>query len=208
MARVRVHAHSMGAVQNDCRLWARSIASDYSPDLVVFPAKSGFLFAEPIADELGVPMVDVFASRPGNGVKDGIRDRVPWVPRWLLALVLGSKAMYGYNESDAKRNVALTPRSEVVEWGNVRRVLVVDDSVDTGWSVLAVRGLIEALAPNAEVRIAGYCVVEVSERRVTVDWWRYRNAIVLTATSRFSREHQSFLDGYATWCEGLLRNGR
>ena len=200
--RIKVYSHTAEAIRNDCRLWAKKIAKDFAPDLVVFPAKSGFLFAEPIAKELNVPLVDVIATRPGNDMKDDIRKRVPWVPQWLLALALSSKAMYGYNEENSERNVSSTQKFDTIDWGNVERVLLIDDSVDTGWSILAVKGLLEEVAPASEVRIASYCVVDVSEKRVAVDWWRYRNAIVLTATSRYSPEHEQFLEDYKNWRQG------
>ena len=197
---IRVYSHTMAAVQNDCRLWAKAIAMDFRPDIVVFPAKSGYLFAAPIAEELRIPMVDVLATRPGNETKDAIRQHVPWIPTWLLAIALKSKAMYGFNEANAERNVLLTERAAAIDWAKKQRILIVDDSVDTGWSIVAVRDLLKAIAPTADIRIASYCVIDMSKDRVKVDWLRYRNTIILTATSRYSDEHESFLTAYRTWC--------
>lgn len=199
MNRVRVFFRPKATIQNDCRLWARRIGESYAPDLVVFLAKSGYLFARPIADELGLPLAEVSVSRPDNGMKDAIRRRTPWLPRWLLALALGSGAGYKAHEEHPNREMVVSERLRALELSRFHKLLVVDDSIDTGWSMLRVLEYLKGRAPESEVRVAGYCVIDMSEARVTCDYSRYRNTIVVTATSRFSPEYQGFLDEYSDW---------
>lgn len=200
--RVRVFFRSRYMVQNDCRLWARSIAADWQPDLVVFLAKSGFLFARPIADELDCSIVDISVSRPDNGEKDRVREKVPWVPRWVLALALSARSGYERHERESGRKVVRSPRFEALNLRSYLRILVVDDSVDTGWSMRRVLDLLAEEAPESEVRVASYCVIEASESRVHCDYRRFTNTIVMTATSRFSPEYRDFLKDLEDWKRG------
>ena len=199
MGRVKVFFRPMATIQNDCRLWAQSIADSYHPDLVVFLAKSGFLFAQPMAEEFGCPMVDIAVSRPDNGAKDAIREKTPWAPKWLLALALSSKAGYMKHERDGEREMQAGKRLENLALSDFKNILIVDDSVDTGWSMLRVQKYLAEVAPESDIRIASYCVIDMSKERVHVDYSRFHNTIAMTATSRFSPEHDGFLRAYEEW---------
>lgn len=200
--KVRVSFWPMEQVQSDCLLWAEEIKRDFQPDAIVFLEKSGFLFAKPLSEALGCPMYSVKVARPDSGAKDAVRERVPWAPRWLMALALSSRALYGYNDENSERELEANSRFDAAPWDSMGKILIVDDSVDTGWSVLAVKRLVEELAPNACVRIASYCVIDYSLSRVHVDYARRNNAIVMSATSRYSPEYQGFLDELTAWKHG------
>ena len=105
MSKINVTFKSGSEVQAECRQWAKDIANSYPVDAIVFVAKSGFLFAEAMADELGVPMADISASRPGNDSKDKISKAVPKLPRWFLALALRSKSQLKFNKTNSERSV-------------------------------------------------------------------------------------------------------
>ena len=61
---------SMENVTSDCRDWTREIAETFCPDLIVFIAKSGFLFAKPMAEYFDCAMGDILGSRPASKTKD------------------------------------------------------------------------------------------------------------------------------------------
>lgn len=196
---IKVFFRPKAMIQNDCRLWARKISSTYKPDLIVFLAKSGYLFAEPMANELDCPMVDISVSRPDNGVKDSIRKKTPWLPKWFLSIALSSRLGYKAHEEDSDREVIVGKALQGLDMAKYHRILVVDDSVDTGWSMLRALDYLRKAAGESEIRVASYCVIDFSESRVQCDYWRFKNTIVMTATSRFSPEYQSFIDDYTDW---------
>lgn len=199
--RISVSFQSSAAIREDCRVWASEIKNEFRPDAIVFLEKSGFLFARPMADVFGCPLFGLSVSRPGNDTRDRIREKVPYVPKFVLALALKSKAMYGYNEERSERCVVGNKRFDSACLDAFERILIVDDSVDTGWSMLAAKDLVQSRAPSADVRIASYCVIDYSLHRVKVDYQRKSNAIVVTATSRYSKEYPAFLDELAAWKE-------
>ena len=79
------------------------------------------------------------------------------------------------------------------------RILIVDDSTDTGWSLVAVKNELRKRAVSAEIRTASYCVIDFSKNRVDVEYSRYRNTIVVTATSRYSKENGEFMKELNSW---------
>lgn len=102
--KINIMSLSMEAVQKDCREWARKIADNYSPDLIIFIAKSGYLFAEPLADHF-----------------------------------------------------------------------------------------------KCEIKTAAYSVIDYSRNRISVDFFRYENVVILTAASRKSKEYDGFIAAYEKW---------
>ena len=199
MSRINVVFRNKAEVQDDCRKWAAEIRSDFDFDAIVFVAKSGFLFAEAMADELGVPMADISASRPGNDSKDKISKAVPKLPRWFLALALRSKSQLKFNKTNSERSVIVSERLKALSADTPKRILLVDDSVDTGWTILKVKEEITKLNPEAQIKVAGYCVLDESEDLLKTDFYKYRNMIVITATSRYSSEYKDFVAGFEKW---------
>lgn len=197
--KIKVIWKDSSEVAKDCAAWAQDIRQVFQPDAIVFLEKSGWIFAKPLAEALNCLVYSLRVSRPGNDVKDDIKKKVPWVPKFALALVLSSKAMYGYNEENSEREVTEDACFDKEALSKCKNILVVDDSVDTGWSVLAAKNRIQEVAPEANVKIASYCVIDCSLSRVSVDFQRYRNTIVMSATSRYSKEHQAFLNDLTKW---------
>ena len=199
MSKIDVTFKSRAEVQSECRQWAKDISESYPVDAIVFVAKSGYLFAEAMSDELNVPIADVSASRPGNDSKDKISKAVPKLPRWFLALALRSKSQLKFNKTNSERSVIVSDRLKALSANSPNHILLVDDSVDTGWTILKVKEEIAKLNPKAQIKVAGYCVLDESEGLVKTDFYRYKNTIVITATSRYSSEYNDFLDGFEKW---------
>ena len=199
MSKIDVTFKSRAEVQSECRQWAKDISESYPVDAIVFVAKSGYLFAEAMSDELNVPIADVFASRPGNDSKDKISKAVPKLPRWFLALALRSKSQLKFNKTNSERSVIVSDRLKALSANSPNHILLVDDSVDTGWTILKVKEEIAKLNPKAQIKVAGYCVLDESEDLVKTDFYRYKNTIVITATSRYSSEYNDFLGGFEKW---------
>lgn len=199
--KVKVFTKSRAEVEKDCQKMAKLIQKNFTPDLVVFIAKSGFIFAKPIADYFKCPLAEIHAVRPGDNKKNDIKKFIPWVPLWLLKKVLSSKANYGYNEENSEREVSFEKGFDGVDKEKVHNILLVDDSSDTGWSELKAKEKLEEVFPESNVKTFCYCVIEYSKKRIQIDYEKYENTIVLTATSRYSKEHKKFLNDLKDWEE-------
>lgn len=195
----QVFFKSRQEVEKDCKEWAKEIERDFKPDIIVFIAKSGFLFALPLAEYFGCPMADITVSRPGNNGKDIIRRLVPSIPGWLLKMLLRSKANYSYQERNSGREVQISGRFGRVDWEKYKRILIVDDSTDTGWSMITARDAVIRAAGDADVKTLSYCCIDISEKRIQVDYARYKNTIIISAASRYSKEYAGFIDSLDNW---------
>lgn len=186
-------------VQEECRKWAEEIKTVFKPDLIVFIAKSGFLFAQPMQKVFECPMVEVIASRPKSNSKDKMKKIIKLLPDKLLLKILSSPVMYKFHEKNSYREVALSKnfKEEVKQENN--HILIVDDSVDTGWTLLEVKREMERCFPVAQIKTAAYSVIDYSKKRVKVDFYRWSNQVILTATSRKSVEYENFLMDYEDW---------
>ena len=197
-----VSAKSAREIQIDCVEWAKEIEKVFSPDLIVFIAKSGFLFAKPLAEYFHCDMADIVASRPASNGKDFLRPIIKLIPQKMLLALLSSPMMYRFNEKKSIRNIIVTERYKTAKRNTYDRLLIVDDSADTGWTIKAVLETIQHDFPGATIKIACYSVVDNSKKRIKVDFWRYENVVILTATSRRSAEYRDFLNEYMSWAKG------
>jgi hypoxanthine phosphoribosyltransferase len=186
-------------VEDECRDWAKEIKANYSPDLIVFIAKSGFLFGRVLGDNLECDIVDVSISRPHNGRLDIIKKYVPNIPKWMLAYYLTKKVSRATYANEGKRMVSSNERLDSIDFNYVKKILIVDDSVDTGWSLNKAVEYIRSKGYQGELKVASFCVLSQAFERSTVDFYRHLDSIIITATSRYSKEYTEFIHDYEGW---------
>lgn len=205
---ITVSFKSASEIEQDCKLWAAEIESVFKPGLIVFIAKSGFLFARPMAEYFNCPIVDVVASREDNKTKDFVKKIVPWMPKRILGFLLKRRVTKPDYSEKTDRIVKGTPRFNNVDILKYDNILLLDDSVDTGWSLLKVQEYLNANGARGKYKTASYCVLSESEKRVKVDFCRYKDQIVITATSRYSSEYSEFLNEYIGWKDEANTNSK
>ena len=140
---------------------------DFRPDLVVGIATGGEVVARVMLPFLHeeVGMVSIRLQRPATEVKQVLRvDRLlKRAPRRLVDLLRWVEVEYrelAYRLSRRASGPSVTsPRDQVAldllhPVGEVRRVLVVDDTVDSGRTLRLAQELVRAVNPLAEVRTA------------------------------------------------------
>ncbi len=204
---IKTCTKSMESVIQDCEEWTREIARTYQPDLIVFIAKSGFLFAKPMAEYFDCNMADILVSRPASRTKDKLKTFINLVPDKVILRILKMPLMYKFNDKKREREIKVSERYEWERHNVHKKILIVDDSVDTGWTLQCVQKVVRESFPDAIIKTASYAVIEYSSMRVSVDYYRYKNVIVLTATSRKSGQYDMFLKQYEVWSGNGDRQG-
>lgn len=168
---------------------------DVQPDLVVFVAKGAFQIGLILADFFSVPVLEATAERSGNRLKSLISPVLRWIPSglkvWLRRREVESQVHFKHTE----RNVMIRV-PEMMDTKAIKMILLVDDSVDTGHTVLAVRERLNECFPDAEVRIASLFLFSESKKVVQTDYWLYENVFFSAPWSNDSKYHQSFLEEY------------
>lgn len=195
--RLRVLQRTMKEVREDCKLWASEIAQTFRPDIVIFIAKSGFLFAQPIAEFFGCPMADVTVKRPGDKVRDHVKKIFRFVPKFIWSIYVRISPLF--NDKHTERIFIPGTKLQALNLADYRNILLVDDSADTGSSIVKAVQELRALAPESVIKTCCYCVIYLSDKRVSIDYFRYKDTVIFSGPSRYSPEYGDFLRSLEEW---------
>lgn len=188
---------SLTELKEISRRWAVDIFKSYQPDMVVYVAKAGFIIGNEIARTLHVELIGVETVREkGNRLKAVIAPLVRVLPDWIRNVLIFFELKSGIHKRNNKRIIRFIDKKKIIWSKTIRKILVVDDSVDTGTSILAVINALKKEYENAEIRVAGLNVWDKSEELVKVDYCLYRNTIIKSPMSKDSEEYGNFIQEY------------
>lgn len=188
---------SLEKLREESRNWARSINKNYSPDLIIFVAKAGFIIGYEFSKEMKVPMIGIKTVREtGNNVKSIIAPVFRKLPDFIRNILISVELKLGVHERNNKRIADFLNMEEVKLYKYAKTILVVDDSIDTGASILAVKKCISQEFPEAEIKIAGLNVWDKSRSKVSIDFALYINTIIKSPMSKDSCDYHEFIKEY------------
>lgn len=206
---------SSDELRADSRRLAELVESDgYCPDCVSYLARGGLIIGEEVASFFDAPLVELSSHRSGDKVKSRVTVILCRLPRWLKK-ALRKREMSRRFASDRgtaqETSLEVTGRYEIPP--KASRILLVDDSADTGSSIGAARSLLRKLFPYATVHVA---VINAFHRAIeggNVDWWIREDTLLCTPSSKDSKEYRDFIKKYyeSEWIgnrEETSRTGR
>lgn len=170
----------------------------YNFDLVIFIARGAYMMGEDMAKFQGVPCLEIFASRRGNDFKDFLSPLLKVIPT-KVKKNLREKEMRAYIHA---KNIERHVEFDEIVWErylDCRKILLVDDSIDTGHTLKNCRDTIKDFFPEAEVKVAVLNVFTESEKVATADFHLYENTAISGPWSSDSRENKDFLNRYNLW---------
>ncbi len=170
----------------------------YDFDLVIFIARGAYMIGEDIAGLQGVPCLEIFASRRGNGIKDLLSPILQAFPT-TVKKKLRSREM---NSSLHERNIERHVEFDENVWEKYldrKKILLVDDSVDTGHTIKNCRDTIQEFFPEAEVKVAVLNRFSKSAKVTDVDFYLYTDTSILAPWSSDSRENRDYINRYNLW---------
>lgn len=197
--RIKTEVIKRDEIEFDCGRWAREISKEFRPDLIIFIAKSGFLFAKPLSDYWNCRLAEISASRPSNKKKDDAGKLIKAVPTFVVLWLLKNPLNYFFHDKHDKRDIICSYSYKKAQKDGADKILIVDDSVDTGWTMDCVYRQIKRDFKHAEVKTASYSVIQFSKKRININYYRKEDTIALTATSRKSDEYEKFLSDLDQW---------
>ncbi len=187
---------SVESLENKCEKWAGRIKEEYRPDALVYVAKAGYLIARPMTRVFNVPVIGVEAVRSGNGIKKLAGPLLSVMPNFVRNMLISAELKTGVHGKKSERKVEFHEGKNSVKAEDILRILVVDDSVDTGHSMSRVVERVKEEFPNAEVRTAALNVWDKSESVIETDYALYRNVIIKAPMSKDSKEYKKFIRIY------------
>lgn len=186
-----------------CRDWAYRIRKEFQPDCVIFVAKSGFIAGKVFSEVFRCPLLEISAERKGSSLKKLLAPVLKrLIPGRILFRMLSSRKSIQFHEKESERSII--PGKDLLDYtvrmqGQEQKILIVDDSIDTGHTALQITDKVKELIPGSEIRFAGICKLHESEKHFHTDYCLYTDTIIFTVTSRLSKDYGSFLREYERW---------
>ena len=115
---------------------------------------------------------------------------MPYIPKSICNLLRKAEVKSDYHKTHGERNVKLL--NTEINLKDFKNILIVDDSVDTGMSMIAVINKIKELNPNAVLKTAALNILDNSEENVKIDFYIWKNIIMRTPMSKDSKEYKIF----------------
>ncbi len=174
------------------------IKKDYEYDCVIFIAKGAYLIGKDLAYCQNVPLLEIFATRKGNSFKKILRPMLKIIPKKIKKALREKEAHSSYHQEHSERFVSFD-ESIWKLYQNSKRILLVDDSVDTGNTIQSVYEKIKEYFPNSEIKIACLNVFKESKCKCNIDYYLYENCLLNGPWSNDSKEYGYFYKEYQLW---------
>ncbi|MBQ7140955.1 MAG: phosphoribosyltransferase [Bacilli bacterium] len=170
----------------------------YNYDLVIFVARGSLPIAMELSKLKKVPLLEIKATRKGNKIKKILSPFIKLIPKKLKILLRNKEVSSNVHEKNIERNVTY---NENIWKKHIKcqSILIVDDSVDTGYSIKACKEEIEKFFPNSNIKIAAFNYFEKSSKNIKVDWFIYKDTMLNGPWSNDSKYHKEFVDNYNNW---------
>ena len=190
-------------IEEQCKDWAKEIQKSYQPDLIVYVAKAGYLIGREMKNVFNVPLVGISATREGNDLKEVVGPFVSKLPNFVRNILISLELKSDTHSKNTERKIHYHEGLEKMKSQNIKSILVVDDSVDTGHSMKQVVDAISSLFDDVEIKIAGLNVWDKSRSIIDSDFALYKNTVIKTPMSKDSKEYKDFMQIY----NGETNNG-
>lgn len=175
------------------------------PDLIIYVARAGYLIANEISEALQLPIIGVAAERKGNGLKSKFVGFLSILPKNIKTVLRNIEVKSNIHNQNTERNVSwLESTSQYI--GKVKSVLIIDDAVDTGNSLLSVKKKVIETFGDIQIRFAAINVMSNSKKNIDIDYYLYNDVLLMTPMSKDSKEYKLFLEMYNNR-ERALYNG-
>lgn len=171
------------------------IKKDYNYDLVIFISKGSYPIGYELAKLNNVPLLEVFASRKGGKLKKIIKPFFKFIPKSILIKLREKEMKSEYHENKNERNVSFD-FNEWSKYKNSKKILLVDDSVDTGWSIISAKKEIEKFFENSNLKVAAFNYFEKSKKNISIDYNLYKDTMIQGPWSNDSKYYNQFLEMY------------
>lgn len=176
------------------RQLAVNIAKDFKPDIVVFIARGSYIIGNTISKYFGVPLVEIFAVRRGNKLKDALSPFLKLIPSKIKKCLRKRELKSTIHQKNPDRKVYLGSDSSQLK--NADNILIVDDSVDTGNTAKQVYRFIIDNFGDKNVKFACLNVFDGSEKVFKVDYSLYKNYVLIGPWSKDSKFYNEFIKRY------------
>lgn len=191
--------YSLASLCREATRLANLVREDgYRPDCVAYLARGGWVIGEVVANYFSIPIIELSVQRSGSLMKEkssGLLRRLPRSLRKALREREVAVRLFS-GQADGLRHEALRLTSRYSVPSGILRVLLVDDSADTGHSMAVALEELSLIFPDAEIRTAVINAFAIAEDNVHIDWRLCENCLLGTPSSKDNREYDKFIKLY------------
>lgn len=164
------------------------------PDLVVFVASGAYLIGKIMAEHYNVPLKEIRAQRSGTQLKKLLHPVLQVLPS-KLKIWLRKREQYSGTHA-IKNCRTISYEFHDAEHEGIGSILLVDDAVDTGNTMLQCFHTLQKHYPSAKITTAALSVFDGSKDTVNVDYHIFDNMIVMGPWANDHKEHSKFMRIY------------
>ncbi|WP_171011981.1 phosphoribosyltransferase [Hathewaya histolytica] len=185
---------SIEDVKRDLKRLEKYIESNgFQPSCIVYIKNGGYLVGKEMGNYFKVPVNGIKISRRGNGLKTKIKFLFRIIPSFLKNFLRELEIKLQVHKIHNKRVVTQID-GNLVQGLNV---LLVDDSIDTGNSIVsAIRFIKENYGESLKIQVAALNKFNMSDEKVTTNYYIYKDTIITYPWSKDSREYKKFINMY------------
>ncbi|MEH7444005.1 phosphoribosyltransferase [Bacillus sp. JJ1122] len=173
---------------------------NFRPEVVVFIAKGSFIIGDTISKYFNVPLIEVYAVREGNKLKELISPLLKIIPKNLKNHLRKRELQSGIHNNNSNRKVYFAKEQEILD--KVSNILIVDDSIDTGHTAKQVYDFLLSNFGDKTVKFACLNYFEMSKKVFSGDFTLYKNHIIIGPWSKDSKYYHDFKKRYFEWIKG------
>lgn len=170
----------------------------YDYDLVIFIAKGSFIIGEELARLNNTPLIEITAKRKGGYLKSIIKHSFKFVPKKILINLRKKEMKSSVHEKKSERYVNFD-EEKYHNYLSAKKILLVDDSIDSGNTIISIYNKIKEVYPKSVIKIAVFNEMKKSKRKA--DYKLYTDHMICGPWSSDSKEHKKFLQLYNGWRE-------
>ena len=181
------------------------VKETYEPDLIIFIAKGGYLIGKYLGDRLEVPIVPVYAERQASGLKTAVAPLLKLLPKSVKLMLRKMEVNSGVHNTMKERQISFPNDTIIEKVSKAQKILIVDDSVDTGGSVVSIMDALKEIDTSLlDIRVALLNVFTEAVDKLPRYYCLFHNTIMITPMSNDSKENSQFISLYNQY---LKENG-
>lgn len=187
---------SIENVKENSKKLYKKIIKDYNYDLVIFIAKGSYSIGKELANLNSVDLLEIFAAREGGKLKKIIKPLFKVIPKKILIKIREKEMKSSFHEQKSDRKVSFD-KEIYSKYKNKKNILLVDDSIDSGNSILLTKKEIKDFFPKANIKVAVFNVM--NKATLKPDYTLYKDMMICGPWSNDSKENKKHTRMYNEW---------
>ena len=191
---------SLESSQAESKRLAEKICKEYKYDLVIFIAKGSYTIGKELADFNKCKLIEIKATRQRNSIKEKLKKVLNILPKKVKKVLRNIEFNSNMHEKIVERKISYDEQIWQ-RYTECKKIILVDDSVDTGHSMKQCKEVVEQYFKNSEIKLAALNVFSKSEKVVNVNYYLYKDKLLEGPWSNDSKENDKFVQLYKEYKE-------